>query len=276
MTNKPSVCIIIPTYNQASYIVKAVESALSQDYSNRSILVADDNSNDTTKELLEPYIRDNKITYKKNEVNIGRVANYHKALYEYTNAEWVINLDGDDYYTNNQFISQAMQVIQHAGEANILFYQGSNIYKTENYEKALLPEMESLDKILNGSDYFFGYVRTQYFSHMSTLYKRVYAIESGFYEQDIISTDINSVLKLCLNINKQVIISKNISGVWLQHNSNASKTLKVREHWNNFKGYVYLYKLSLKKGFGKLKCLKWILHIGARYVYMYINSFKRK
>lgn len=275
MKARPSVCIIIPTYNQGNYIVKAVESALAQNYSNLSVFVADDNSDDGTEIFLEAYIRTKKIFYKKNAVNIGRVANYHQALYKCTNAEWIINLDGDDYFTNNQFISQAMNVIQAIGESNVLFYQGANIYKKENYEKALIPEMEKDDIILNSTDYFFMYYRAKYFSHMSTLYNRCNAIESGFYEKNIISTDIYSVLKLCLNINKQVIVSKNISGVWLQHNLNASKTLNFLAHWKNFIGYASLYKLSLKKNrFNKLQCLKWIVNVGGRYIYMYFNLVK--
>ena len=34
------------------------------------------------------------------------------ACNEYTVADWVINLDGDDYFTNTQFISQAMHAIK--------------------------------------------------------------------------------------------------------------------------------------------------------------------
>jgi glycosyltransferase involved in cell wall biosynthesis len=44
----PRVSIIIPTYNQSKYIVRAIESALSQDYPNLEIIISDDNSPDET------------------------------------------------------------------------------------------------------------------------------------------------------------------------------------------------------------------------------------
>ena len=63
--------------------------------------------------------------------------------------------------------------------------------------------------------------------------------------------------------------------MWLQHNLNASKTVNFLEHWKNFMGYVSLCKLSLKQNrFNKLQCLKWIVHVGSRYIYMYLNLVK--
>ena len=45
---------------------------------------------------------------------------------------------------------------------------------------------------------------------MSTVYNRALAVESGFYEMDIISSDMFSTFKLCLNHpEKKVILTTN-------------------------------------------------------------------
>ena len=95
-TSLPLVSIVIPTYNNATYIADALKSAISQDYSNLEIIVLDDASNDNTAEIVNPYTTDPRVRYFKNDQNIGRVANYHKGLYDLARGEWYLNLDGDD------------------------------------------------------------------------------------------------------------------------------------------------------------------------------------
>jgi glycosyltransferase involved in cell wall biosynthesis len=271
MTNIPSVCIMIPTYNQANYLVTAVKSALAQDYCNMEIVIADDNSTDHTAEVIKQFIENPVIKYKKNSENLGRVANYRKCLTEYTRSNWVLNLDGDDYFTNPQFISQAMQAIQANGINDTLFYQGVHILKYEEAEKFNLPNIIKSQECITSKDYFFKYFERNYFSHMSTLYNRQLAIENDFYGINIISSDIFSFLSLCLKFSeKKVIVSKNIAGIWLQHDKNTSRTLYLKVHWNNFGLYIKLYCLAIENGYDKLRSFKWLIKAGYNYWAGYI------
>lgn len=51
----PLVSICIPTYNGSNYIREAMESAISQSYSNCEIIVSDDKSKDNTLEIIETF-----------------------------------------------------------------------------------------------------------------------------------------------------------------------------------------------------------------------------
>ena len=151
------------------------------------------------------------------------------------------------------FISQAIHAIQTSGLDKTLFYQGVNIIKSDTEEKIIVPNINSDEEWISSKDYFLKYFERNYFSHMSTLYNRQLAIKSNFYKNNVLSTDIFSFLSLCLNFDeKKVIVSKNISGVWLQHNNNISKTLHLRGHWNNFGLYIKLYKLAAENEYGKV------------------------
>jgi len=53
--DKPLVSIIIPAYNAEKYIAEAIDSALSQTYSNIEVIVIDDGSIDTTAAIISSY-----------------------------------------------------------------------------------------------------------------------------------------------------------------------------------------------------------------------------
>ncbi len=49
-----TVSVIIPAYNAATYVLRAIESALAQTFPALEILVIDDGSSDRTAELVAP------------------------------------------------------------------------------------------------------------------------------------------------------------------------------------------------------------------------------
>ncbi len=62
MVNRtPLVSVVIPTYNRALFVTKAIDSVLKQSFKDYEIIVIDDGSTDGTRKALEAY--SNKITY---------------------------------------------------------------------------------------------------------------------------------------------------------------------------------------------------------------------
>ena len=272
-----SVCIMIPTYNQSGCINKAVDSALLQDYPNLKIIIADDHSSDDTERVLQPYLWHSKIQYIKNKKNCGRVANYRRLLYELTDADWVINLDGDDYYTNNSFISEAMKAIHNAGSNKVLFYQGAHLIRFNGIEKMMPSDVNTDELILSGEAYFLNYFHNKHFSHMSTLYNRKLAVACGFYQKDILSADIFSVLQLCVgNKNLLAILSRQISGIWVMHKNNRSKTMNIAAHAKNLNCIIKLCIQAMNAGFNKSGCRKWKKIAIRSYSISYLNSVIKK
>ena len=74
LTKKPLVSILIPTFNRAMLLKRAVESVLKQDYPNIEIIISDNASEDNTTDIVNSFSSE-KIKYIKREKNIGAVLN---------------------------------------------------------------------------------------------------------------------------------------------------------------------------------------------------------
>ena len=101
--------VIIPTYNRAGVLGKAIESILAQTYTNWELIIVDDGSTDNTRDIVSMY-DDNRIRYfyKKNEErSIARNYGVSKA-----NGDYLSFLDDDDYYLPRFFEEFQKKIIK--------------------------------------------------------------------------------------------------------------------------------------------------------------------
>lgn len=101
-TQTPQVSVIIPVYNGDRYIAQAVESALSQTFTNFEIIVVDDGSTDRTQQVLQPYL--DRICYIYQE-NQGAAIARNRAC-QLAKGEFLAFLDADDYFLPSKLEKQ--------------------------------------------------------------------------------------------------------------------------------------------------------------------------
>jgi len=91
----PKVSIIIPCYNQAHYLVEAVDSVIEQTYANWECIIVNDGSPDDTasvaKELLK---KDGRIRYEEKEN--GGLSSARNYGIKHASGEYILPLDADD------------------------------------------------------------------------------------------------------------------------------------------------------------------------------------
>jgi glycosyltransferase involved in cell wall biosynthesis len=85
--------ILIPTYNRANLLRRTIDSVLSQEFDNFEIIVNDNASVDSTKEVIKSY-DDNRIRYHCNQRNLGYPGNLEEARKKAVGD--IIYLLGDD------------------------------------------------------------------------------------------------------------------------------------------------------------------------------------
>lgn len=176
---------------------------------------------------------------------MGRVKNYKYTLENYATGDWVVNLDGDDFFIYKYFIRESMNMI--LSNDNIVFLQAGHIKRDiKNINSGgvvCLPKIKSKFLILDGKEYVLNFLKFSHFSHAATIYNRKLAIETNFYNCEISSTDIDSLLRLALKGN--VILYKRPVCVWLQHDYNISKNIDLSSIGNNVKWVENVYKECL-------------------------------
>ena len=89
--------IIIPTYNRENHLPKAIESVLSQSFTDWELIIVDDGSTDNTSDVVASY-NDPRIKYIYQE-NAERSAARNNGIRN-AKGEWICFLDSDDVYLN--------------------------------------------------------------------------------------------------------------------------------------------------------------------------------
>jgi len=106
---EPLVSVIIPTYNRAAYLQKALQSVKEQTYQSLEIIVIDDGSTDDTGEMLKNYEGQLRYFYQENRgISGARNAGIKRAR-----GEFIAFLDSDDYWLPDKTVQQLALFKQH-------------------------------------------------------------------------------------------------------------------------------------------------------------------
>ena len=93
-TSNVRVTVGIPTYNRSRWLREAMESVLAQSYEEFRLLICDNASEDSTRDVVESF-RDERIVYSRSPGNIGMVPNFNRVM-NLADTEYVMILPDDD------------------------------------------------------------------------------------------------------------------------------------------------------------------------------------
>lgn len=92
----PKVSVVMSVYNGECYLEQAVESILTQTFTDIEFIIIDDGSTDGTGEFLTGYAtQDSRITIIRNEPNIGLTKSLNKGL-ALAQGKYIARMDADD------------------------------------------------------------------------------------------------------------------------------------------------------------------------------------
>ena len=111
MANVPRVSVLMPVYNTERYLSDAVDSILTQTFTDYEFIIVDDGSTDSTWEILTRY-DDPCIRLVRNENNIGLIGSLNRGL-ELARGEYIARMDADDISLPERLATQVQYLDSH-------------------------------------------------------------------------------------------------------------------------------------------------------------------
>lgn len=168
--------IIIPLYNKAPYVEKAIQSVLTQTYEEFELIVIDDGSNDGSLEKIQKFksAKVQIVSQENQGVSITRNNGVKLAKYDY-----IAFLDADDWWEST-FLQEMKKVIEKYPNAGIY---GSNYYKVKNH-KFIPAKIGVEDSFESGVINYFRVYSTTLWMPLTSISvvipKEVFVYENGF------------------------------------------------------------------------------------------------
>lgn len=134
----PLVSIIIPIYNSEIFLDKCIQSVLNQSYKNIEIILVNDGSIDSSKEICDNYSSiDNRI--KAIHKNNGGLVSSRKAGLKASTGDYILYIDGDDWIELNLIENYINQALKHNADVVL----SSHIINLEGREDILMNSLPS-------------------------------------------------------------------------------------------------------------------------------------
>jgi len=179
MLNQTKVSVLMAVYNtDFSYIKRAIDSVLIQDFQDFELIIIDDGSTATNRESLLQYAEkhENKIIYLRHS-NRGQSESINRGVLNSV-GEFITILDGDDEYKSNHLSSCLREV----KEEDLICSTTETIVDTN--DDYFVPDKNDLTKLIHLDEtVLFGtlFGRKKVFS--SIKFKNGFAADADFYER---------------------------------------------------------------------------------------------
>ncbi len=179
MLNQTKVSVLMAVYNtDFSYIKRAIDSVLLQDFQDFELIIIDDGSTNTNRESLLQYAEkhENKIIYLRHS-NRGQSESINRGVLNSV-GEFITILDGDDEYKSNH-LSSCLREIK---EEDLICSTTETIVDTK--DDYYVPDKNDLTKLIHLDEtILFGtlFGRKKVFS--SIKFKNGFAADADFYER---------------------------------------------------------------------------------------------
>ena len=130
--DQPLVSVVLPTYNRAYTISRAIDSVLNQTYSNLELIVVDDGSNDDTRVVVES-IHDKRIKYIKNSKSMGAAFARNLGI-KHSRGDLIAFQDSDDEWLPVKLLIQVNALLESDQNVALVYSPMIRVYEETKEE----------------------------------------------------------------------------------------------------------------------------------------------
>jgi glycosyltransferase involved in cell wall biosynthesis len=212
----PLVSVVIPSYNHAQYLGRALQSVLDQTYVNWEAIVIDNHSTDNTDEVMAS-IADPRITYLKIHNN-GVIAASRNAGIKVARGAWVAFLDSDDWWTKNKLqvcfdsVDEEVDLVYHE---LVIVSDQPRTFRRKTIKSWQVKAPVIMDLLIKGNAIVNSSVMVR-----KNFLEKIGGINDS--REMIAAEDYNTWLRIAQFTDKFLYLPF-VLGYYLQHNNNISK-----------------------------------------------------
>jgi glycosyltransferase involved in cell wall biosynthesis len=138
-SQRPTVSVVIPTYNRAYIVDHAIKSVLSQTYRDLELIVVDDGSTDNTEQIVREG-GDHRIRYLRHEKNQGMSAARNTGI-RASSGEYIAFQDSDDVWVPEKLQKQMEVFGSLPGKVGVVY---SGLLRINNGNKRYIPYKKNI------------------------------------------------------------------------------------------------------------------------------------
>lgn len=221
LVSTPLVSVIIPTYNHANFLGKALESVVKQTYSNWEAIVIDNHSMDETNQVINKF-KDSRIQYFKIS-NHGIIAKSRNLGINIAKGEWIAFLDSDDWWRKDKLEICFKNIDK---KVDFIYHDLEIIYdKTKNYLNRKKIVGRKLDKPILNALLIGEIEKGNAIGNSSVIVRKEMLNKIGGISEDknlVASEDFNTWLRIAEITNEFKYIKRKL-GFYLVHENSAQK-----------------------------------------------------
>ncbi|MBP93043.1 MAG: glycosyl transferase [Flavobacteriaceae bacterium] len=211
----PVFSIIIPLYNKENFIVKTVESALNQTFTDFEIIIVNDGSTDSSLEKLTCFTDSRINIYTINNKGVSHARNYGIAK---ASAKFIAFLDADDLWLPNHLksLKQLIDIFPNCG-----LY--ANAYIKKKGDITLEPYYINIPKNWKGivEDYFKSSLSSSIAWTSAVAAPKDLLITLGCFDENItLGAGEDTDLWIRIALNHPVAFNNNITAIYNLHAEN--------------------------------------------------------
>ena len=229
----PTFSVIIPVYNGAGTIARAIESVLAQSYPSSELIVVDDGSTDDTARVVRAFGQQLTYLYQANRgVSAARNAGARRAT-----GEWLAFLDADDWYYVHRLRWHAEWIVRDpeldflTGDYEYRRPDGTLISRSMEITEAgasLLARAHGVREVVMTEDDLEGFVENHFGdTHTLSVPRRTFMRLGGYPLGRTVCEDVNFLIRLCA-AGKRVGVICEPMGVYLIRPDSATRNSPLR------------------------------------------------
>lgn len=195
----PSISIIVPVYNAQYYVQECIEGVIKQSFTNWELILINDGSTDSSREICEKYIQEDSRIKLINKDNSGVSASRNIGL-DLAQGEYIIFLDADDYWYDDTILNKlvsladANQLDIIRGEYKAVTEQGEDLFQ----RKISGERLKLANKVIDSAAFIREAINGEFFLVLS-LFRRTAIGSLRLNEEQIFLEDMRFYATLLQN-----------------------------------------------------------------------------